>query len=48
MMTRLEQETYEMMQYFIPRISRSLERIAEALEHKESRDGDSVPQARDD
>lgn len=47
-MTRLEQETYEVILYFVPHIANALERIADVLEHKEERDGDSVPQARDD
>lgn len=47
-MTKLEQETYEVMQYYIPHIASVLERIADVLEHKEGRDGDSVSQARDD
>lgn len=48
MMTRLEQETCEMLEYCIPRIANALECIAEALIHKESNDGDKVPQARDE
>lgn len=47
-MTRLEQETYEVICHFIPRIANALERIADALEHKEDTDGDNVPQARDE
>ena len=48
MMTKLEEETYIVMMHFIPRITNALERIADALEHKEESDGDNVPQARDD
>lgn len=47
-MTRLEQETYKVMCHFIPRIASTLERIADALEHKEDIDGDNVQEARDD
>lgn len=47
-MTRLEQETYAVLEHCIPRIADALERIAEALEHEESNDEDKVPQAQDD
>lgn len=48
MMTRLEQETYEILSHNIPRIASALERIAEALEHKEVNDGDNTQESRND
>ena len=48
MMTRLEQETYEVLMHSMPRIAEALERIAEALKTIGVKNGDNVSQARTD
>lgn len=47
-MTRLEQETYEVLEHCIPRIADALERIAKSLEQMEAHDGDSTQKSRAD
>lgn len=47
-MTRLEQETYEVLEHCIPRIADALERIARALDQMEKHYGDNTQKSRAD